>query len=104
MNMTRRAFILNTGFVAAAPALASMLTTPSNAGSSALPNAGSSQSDLPVAQTAGYDLPFRIAGWESRKEIPLGDAPTALEHAAIQARTDERMWISINQSWRATWR
>jgi hypothetical protein len=88
MNMTRRTFILSTGLVAAAPSLASMLTTSPKPGSSMLPSAGGLQSDLPVTKTAGYDLPFRIDGWEPREKM----AP------------DERMWISINQSWRAAWR
>ena len=88
MSMNRRTFILSTGLVAAAPAFASVLTTSPNAGSSVLPRAVSLQSDLPVTEAAGYDLPFRINGWEPREEMAA----------------DERMWISINQSWRATWR
>jgi hypothetical protein len=74
--------------VAAAPAFASVLTTSPNAGSSVLPGAVTLQSDLLVKEVTGYDLQFRINGWEAR------DAMAA----------DERMWISINQSWRATWR
>jgi len=46
------------------------------------------QSDLPVTEAPGYDLPYRINGWEPREEMAA----------------DERMWISINQSWRAAWR
>jgi len=88
MNMTRRTFILGTGLVAAAPALASALTTSSNPRSSMLPSAGSLQSDMPAMETAGNDLIFRIDGWEPRQEMVA----------------DERMWISINQSWRAAWR
>ena len=88
MNMTRRTFILSTGLVAAAPALASTLTTSPNPGSSMLPSADGLQSDLPVTETARCDLPFRIDGWEPRE----GMAP------------DDRISISISQSWRATWR
>lgn len=88
MSMNRRTFILGTGLVAAAPAFASVLPTSPNARSSVLPSAVSLQSDLPVTEAAGYDLPFRINGWELREEMAA----------------DERMWISISQSWRATWR
>ena len=88
MNMTRRTFILSSGLVAAAPALASVLTTAPDPESSMLRSAADLQSDLPVTEAAGYDLPFRIDGWEPREEIAA----------------DERMWISINQSWRAAWR
>ena len=88
MTMNRRTFILSTGLVAAAPALASVLTTSPNLGSSMSPGAGSLQSDLPVTETAGYDLPFRIDGWEPRDELT----------------DDDRMSISISQSWRAAWR
>ena len=88
MSMNRRTFILSTGLVAAAPAFASVLTTSPNAGSSVLPSAVSLRSDLPVTEVAGYDLPFRISGWEPR----------------VETATDERLWISINQAWRATWR
>lgn len=88
MNMTRRTFILSTGLVAAAPALASVLTTSPNPESSVLPSAVGLQSDPPMTATARYDLPFRIHGWEPRDEMT----------------TDERTWISINRSWRATWR
>ena len=88
MNMNRRTFILSTGLVAVAPAFASVLTTSLNRGIAVLPSAVSLQSDLPVTEAAGYDLPFRIAGWEPREEMAA----------------DERMWISINQSWRAIWR
>jgi hypothetical protein len=88
MSMSRRTFILSTGLVAAVPAFASVLTTLPNAGLSVLPSAGRSQSNLPATEAAGYDLPFRINGWEPREEMAA----------------DERMWISINQSWRATWR
>jgi hypothetical protein len=86
--MNRRTFILSTGMVAAAPAFASALIASPNAGSSVLPSADSLQSDLPVKEAAAYDLPFRINGWEPREAMAA----------------DERMWISINQSWRATWR
>ena len=88
MNMTRRAFILSTGVVAAAPALASVLTTSPNPETSVLPSAVGLQSGLPMTATAGYDLPFRIHGWEPRDE----------------RTTDERTWISIDRSWRAAWR
>ena len=85
MSMNRRTFILRTGLVAAAPALAGVLTTSPKAELSVLP---SLQSDAPVKEAAGYDPPFRINGWEPREEMAA----------------DDRMWISINQSWRATWR
>ena len=88
MSMNRRTFILSTGLVAAAPALGSVLTTLSKAELSVLPSAASLQSDPPVKEAAGYDLPFRINGWEPREEMAA----------------DERMWIGINQSWRAAWR
>ena len=88
MNMTRRTFILSTGLVAASPALAGALTTAANMGSPVLPGAVGLSSDLPVTEAAGYDLPFRIDGWEPREEMAA----------------DERIWISINQSWRANWR
>jgi len=88
MSMTRRTFILSTGLVAAAPALASELKSSSSPGSSGLPSAVGLPSDLPVTERAGYDLPFRIHGWEPREE----------------RTADERIWISINQSWRANWR
>lgn len=104
MNMTRRTFILSSGLVAAAPALASVLATAPNPESSMLPSAAGLQPAPPVTQTAGYDLPFRIDGWEPRPEIAPGDAQTASPNAAIQPPADEQMWISINQSWRATWR
>ena len=88
MSMSRRTFILSTGLVAAVPVFAGVHTRSFNAGSSVLPSAVSLQSDLPVTEAAGYDLPFRINGWEPREEMAA----------------DERLWISINQSWRATWR
>ncbi len=88
MNVNRRTFILSSSLVAVAPAFASVLTTSLSPGSRVLPAAVSLQSGLPVAETAGYDLLFRIAGWEPREEMPA----------------DDRMSININQSWRAVWR
>ncbi len=88
MSMNRRTFILSTGLVAATPAFARVLTTSPNTESTVLPRAVSSQLDLPATEAAGYDLPFRINGWEPREEMAA----------------DERMWIGINQSWRASWR
>lgn len=88
MNMTRRTFILSTGLVAAAPALASVLTISPNPRSSVLPSALNLQAYPPVTETAGYDLPFRIDAWEPREEMAA----------------DDRMSISISQSWRAAWR
>lgn len=104
MNMTRRTFILSSGLVAAAPALASVLTTAPDPESSMLRSAADLQSDLPVTEAAGYDLPFRIDGWQPRAEIAPGDAQIALANAAIQPPAEQQMWISINQSWRAAWR
>ena len=87
MNMNRRTFILSSSLVAVAPGFASVLTTSPSPGS-LLPGPVSLQVDLPVTETAGYDLPFRIDGWEPRDEFAA----------------DGRIWISINQSWRAAWR
>ncbi len=88
MNMNRRTFILSTGLVAAAPALASVPRTSLNPASSVLPSAVGLQSEPPVTEAAGYEFPFKIYGWEPRE----GTA------------ADERMWISINRSWKASWR
>ena len=88
MNMTRRTFILSSGLVAATPALASVLKASSNPGPSGLPSAVNLQADQPVMATATYDLPFKIDGWEPREEVAA----------------DEQLWLSINQSWRTSWR
>ena len=104
MNMNRRTFILSAGLFPATSALANALTTSPNPGSAVSSGAVSLQSDLPVTEKAGYDLPFKINGWEPRPEPVLDDVQTMLVNSAIQPPADERMWININQSWRAAWR
>lgn len=88
MRMNRRTFILGSGLIAATPALASVIKPSVNPGSSDLPAAVASPSDVAVTATAAHDAPFKIDGWEPREE----------------AAADAQLWLSINQSWRANWR
>jgi hypothetical protein len=75
MIIGRRTFILGTGFVASAPALALHASLP----------LGSAQ-PRPVAGEGGMNgAVFKIHGWEDD-------------------RGGDQLWISINQSWRTAWR
>ena len=103
MNMSRRTFILSTGLVAVAPSIASELTKSPNAGLSGTAQLAGLRSDPPVTGSAGNDLLFRIDGWEPREEMAMDAAQSAWADKAIQRPADEPLWISINQSWRATW-
>jgi hypothetical protein len=88
MRIGRRTFILGTGLAAAAPAFADLLGFAR--AYTALP-----PEPMPSPLPADADgLVFRIDGWSARDDVTPDGAPQ---------RSDE-VWISINQSWRTSWR
>ena len=85
--LRRREFLIGCGCSVTAPAFAA-LGLPPEAGS--LPVAQPSAALLETQSTAAETLVLRIDGWEP----PASRGSTA----------DNHMWVSVNSSWRATWR
>jgi hypothetical protein len=90
MMINRRAFVVATGVVVAAPALASVLSRLAIAKSE--PLAAAVSQPRPVTGMARRNgVAFRIEGW---------DLP---DQAGTVAAGNE-VWISVGRSWRTTWR
>jgi len=85
MTMQRRDFLMGTAFVVSVPALGCLASlAPSGKQARTLPEALQPQ----VAGTGmkSHGVVIKIDGWQN-------DAPT-----------DDEVFVSINQSWRANWR
>jgi hypothetical protein len=86
MRINRRTFILGTGLAAAAPAFADLLV---------FARAYTALPPEPKPSPADADgLVFRIDGWSARDDVTPDGA----------AQRSDEVWISINQSWRTSWR
>jgi len=98
-TIRRRAFVQKTALAALAPAIGDLLCL--------LP--APSRAALPVAQVSGReneddgqspDVSFGINGWDFRETVAMNGSAIS----ASDSTPDARVWIGVNQSWRATWR
>ncbi|MFL9982611.1 hypothetical protein [Paraburkholderia sediminicola] len=104
MTVDRRTFIMGTTLIATAPALAKLMALSSTVqvDASVLPDLSPQQLAADRAD-ANRDL-FKIDGWERRDDLAIDGSTIASAEDATHDLTNDQILISINQSWRATWR
>ena len=91
MIIGRRTFILRTGLVAAAPALANLLSRSALARPPSLPRAEPLPSQPSTGATSANGPVLRIDGWDLRDDAPM-------------VSDGGEVWINLSRSWRTAWR
>ena len=85
MTMQRRDFLMGTAFVVSAPALG-CLASLATSGKPARMVPEALQSQVAETELQSHGTVIKIHGWQ------------------IDPPTDDEVFVSINQSWRANWR
>jgi hypothetical protein len=104
MIIGRRTFVRNTALVGAASAIANLLSLSSIVISRAALLPGSSSPQLDAGGTDMNSVVFKIDGWNRRDGIAIDGSTTSSSDPTTNVSPGDRVWISINQSWRTAWR
>ena len=99
MRIGRRTFLVDTGLAATA-----LLSWSPTTLSKASPRPNPLPSQLSENGTDMNCIVFKIDGWHCRDDISIDGSTTAPTDFCSNDLVDERVLISINQSWRAAWR
>jgi hypothetical protein len=104
MKIDRRRFIQDTAAAGSIPALTYFMLPFSGALARASLLSDPLAEQLPGGGIGGNDLMFKIYGWQ-RDDLAAFDRPeNTSAGAGSDASPDQPVWISVSQSWRATWR
>jgi hypothetical protein len=100
MTMHRRAFLLATAIVTAAPVFAKLPTLSSTGQSRGSQGAEPMKPDSREAGTSMETVVFKIDGWDLRKDTGTYRSRTSLADRV----TSNEVLIRVNQTWRTAWR
>jgi hypothetical protein len=104
MTLNRRTFLAATGLVATAPALATLLSFLPTASAGAKPRPCLTPSQPPTIAADTSCFVFEIDGWNCRDNLKGNESMAASMASAMNDLGGERVLISVNRSWRASWR
>jgi len=103
MIVDRRTFIVSTALGATAAGLANLLPLSPTLRASLPP--ATLLATLPGRETDRNGVVFKIAGWDCCDAVAMDGSNTATpESVANDPTTDDKVFIRIGLSWRATWR
>ena len=103
MTIDRRTFLRHSALVGAVSALASFLSLSSIVSQAEL-LPGSSSPQLDEVGTDSNSVEFKIDGWDSGDGVANAGSTTFSSDPTTSVRPKDRVWLSINQSWRTAWR